>query len=505
MARREVGPWPEPGAEGACGAGCGRRLLPPRPRARPGGGDAGGRRVAGAVDRAGECGPRPGRDRWTVRRSPRSWPDGTRRTGVALRRSRGDRPVSGFDLTFCAPKSVSVLHLLAPAELGAATGAAHGRRWPTPWPTSSGTVSGCVGVRSGAVQHLATTGAVAAGFVHRTSRALDPHLHTHLVAANVAQGVDGSWSSLDSRRLFLHRRATEAVYRRLAAPPPHRARPAWPGTGGRRADGRSTGSTRCSAGCSPSGPRRSTSTPIGPGPRVRRGPAGSPSMPTGRTRSGAAPSTACGPDWRRRADDAGLDRERPGPGGRAAPVPVPDDARSTRRRSSPGSRHSWPPAPGCRRGTWWRRWPTRHRPDWAGAEAERRAAALGDPVFAPTRRAACRGWPPDGVGSRRSCSRRYGTAPGVRRTRPCRTGVDPVRGRTPGPAGHRSSGRIGRRRSGTGRSRSTARGDAPGPHRSQPTPRSIDARVRRPATAGRGCGRGRAATPTARPGGPAPG
>jgi hypothetical protein len=55
-------------------------------------------------------------------------------------------------------------------------------------------------------------GVVGAGFVHRTSRALDPHLHTHLVVANVAQGLDGLWSSVDTRRLFLHRRAVEAVY-----------------------------------------------------------------------------------------------------------------------------------------------------------------------------------------------------------------------------------------------------------------------------------------------------
>jgi hypothetical protein len=33
-----------------------------------------------------------------------------------------------------------------------------------------------------------------------------------VVTANVAQGLDGRWSSLDSRRLFLHRRAVQAVY-----------------------------------------------------------------------------------------------------------------------------------------------------------------------------------------------------------------------------------------------------------------------------------------------------
>ncbi len=35
-------------------------------------------------------------------------------SGRSLRRLQGDRSSAGFDLTFCAPKSVSLLHLLAP-------------------------------------------------------------------------------------------------------------------------------------------------------------------------------------------------------------------------------------------------------------------------------------------------------------------------------------------------------------------------------------------------------
>ena len=133
-------------------------------------------------------------------------------SGSGLRSSPVERPVSGFDLTFCAPKSVSVLHLLAPAELGAAAGAAHQQAVADAVGYLERHGHGVRRVRSAEVYYLGTTGVVAAGFVHRTSRALDPHLHTHLVAANVALGVDGIWSSIDSRRLFLHRRATEAVY-----------------------------------------------------------------------------------------------------------------------------------------------------------------------------------------------------------------------------------------------------------------------------------------------------
>ncbi len=120
--------------------------------------------------------------------------------------------MSGFDLVFCAPKSVSLLHLLGPREIAAAAGAAHDEAVSA---TTAHLEREGLGVRrtvGGRVHRLSSTGMVAASFVHRTSRSLDPHLHTHLVTANVAQGVDGLWSAVDSRRLFLHRRAAEGLY-----------------------------------------------------------------------------------------------------------------------------------------------------------------------------------------------------------------------------------------------------------------------------------------------------
>jgi conjugative relaxase-like TrwC/TraI family protein len=40
-------------------------------------------------------------------------------------------------------------------------------------------------------------GFVAAAFRHRTSRAQDPHLHTHVVVANMTRTQDGEWRALD--------------------------------------------------------------------------------------------------------------------------------------------------------------------------------------------------------------------------------------------------------------------------------------------------------------------
>jgi conjugative relaxase-like TrwC/TraI family protein len=133
-------------------------------------------------------------------------------SGRRLRQPHGDRSVAGFDLTFGAPKSVSILHLLAPREIGVEVGSGH----QAAVMEAAGYLSRAgVGVRRAhgdGVALMASTGMVGGQFLHRTSRALDPHLHTHLVAANVAQGVDGSWSAIDSRKLFAHIRAARSVY-----------------------------------------------------------------------------------------------------------------------------------------------------------------------------------------------------------------------------------------------------------------------------------------------------
>ena len=47
------------------------------------------------------------------------------------------------------------------------------------------------------------TGFVAAAYQHRTSRAQDPHLHTHVIVANMAQAPsDGKWRALDGEAIL---------------------------------------------------------------------------------------------------------------------------------------------------------------------------------------------------------------------------------------------------------------------------------------------------------------
>ena len=59
-----------------------------------------------------------------------------------------------------------------------------------------------------------TEGLVGASFVHRTSRAADPQLHTHLLLANKVKALeDGRWLSLDARELFEHQKAAGMLYK----------------------------------------------------------------------------------------------------------------------------------------------------------------------------------------------------------------------------------------------------------------------------------------------------
>ncbi|MGI8807262.1 MAG: MobF family relaxase, partial [Acidimicrobiales bacterium] len=59
---------------------------------------------------------------------------------------------------------------------------------------------------------IETDGLVAAAFDHRTSRAGDPLLHTHVVTANLTHTTEGRWQALDGRGLYDHAKAGGFLY-----------------------------------------------------------------------------------------------------------------------------------------------------------------------------------------------------------------------------------------------------------------------------------------------------
>ena len=124
---------------------------------------------------------------------------------------RGGRRVPGFDATFSAPKSVSLLFALGGSEVSAAAVDAHEAAVTAALDYLERHVA--VGRRGfGGTTRVATSGLVAAAFRHRTSRLGDPQLHTHVLIANMARGVDGRWGALDGRLLYLHQRTAGFLY-----------------------------------------------------------------------------------------------------------------------------------------------------------------------------------------------------------------------------------------------------------------------------------------------------
>ena len=59
---------------------------------------------------------------------------------------------------------------------------------------------------------IPTSGMVAGVFTHAVNRNHDPHLHSHVVMANLVHGADGRWGVCDRRGLEAHRAAAGAVY-----------------------------------------------------------------------------------------------------------------------------------------------------------------------------------------------------------------------------------------------------------------------------------------------------
>ena len=111
-------------------------------------------------------------------------------------------PVAGFDLVFSPPKSVSLLHALGGEEPRRAVQEAHLSAWQAALAYLED--EACVTRRGrNGVQREHAGGFVAAAYQHRTSRAQDPHLHTHVIVANMAQSPsDGKWRALDAEPIL---------------------------------------------------------------------------------------------------------------------------------------------------------------------------------------------------------------------------------------------------------------------------------------------------------------
>lgn len=142
--------------------------------------------------------------------------EGTLPDGTQLGRMRDGelqhRP--GWDMTFSAPKSVSLMYEIAGDKrvLEAHEGAV---REALDWLEKS-----AAGINKTTFLGYSTekTGNLAAAlFNHDTSRNQDPQLHTHAVMLNLTQRDDGAWRSMNSKPFFEHKMAGGNVYRAALA------------------------------------------------------------------------------------------------------------------------------------------------------------------------------------------------------------------------------------------------------------------------------------------------
>jgi conjugative relaxase-like TrwC/TraI family protein len=132
-------------------------------------------------------------------------------TGDRLRESSASDAVAGFDLTFRAPKSVGILFGIAEPEVVRDVVAAHEAAVGQAMGYLEREACRARRGRGGAIV-VAGRGLVAAAFRHRSSRAGDPLLHTHVVVANVTQGPDDRWTALHGQLLFRHAKTAGYLY-----------------------------------------------------------------------------------------------------------------------------------------------------------------------------------------------------------------------------------------------------------------------------------------------------
>ncbi|KWB68185.1 AAA family ATPase [Burkholderia ubonensis] len=115
----------------------------------------------------------------------------------------------GIDLTFSAPKSVS---LLAEVAGDKDVRAVHERAAKAALGYIEEQVIRTRATKNGVTSLEYTGNMIVAMFRHNTSRDLDPQTHTHAVLINATQREDGQWRSIDNREIYQIQKLAGAIY-----------------------------------------------------------------------------------------------------------------------------------------------------------------------------------------------------------------------------------------------------------------------------------------------------
>ena len=139
-------------------------------------------------------------------------PDGS---GTELGKRGRDGEIThrpGRDLTFSAPKSVSIAALVGGDERIVR---AHDRavKATLGWVEKNAVETRLRDPDTGRMVRAGDQKTVVATFCHDTSRNLDPQLHTHAVLANMVKGADGKWRTMANEGLYERQKLIGAIYR----------------------------------------------------------------------------------------------------------------------------------------------------------------------------------------------------------------------------------------------------------------------------------------------------
>jgi len=134
------------------------------------------------------------------------------KTGAPLAQINNMTHAPGWDMTYSAPKSVSVMWALSSPTDRTKIETAHKSAVRV---ATRHLEDGHAFTRrgKGGRVHEPVAGLTIARFHHHTSRDLDPQLHTHAFIFNTAPRRDGTWGTIVSRDLYKAQKETGAVYR----------------------------------------------------------------------------------------------------------------------------------------------------------------------------------------------------------------------------------------------------------------------------------------------------
>ena len=117
----------------------------------------------------------------------------------------------GLDLTFSAPKSVSLVGLVGGDER---VFAAHEAAVETAMMHLEEQASTRVRLENKGIEYRPTGNLLYAKFQHETSRAMDPQMHTHVAVANATYDHEGGkWRSLEYNSLVRDLKTADAIYK----------------------------------------------------------------------------------------------------------------------------------------------------------------------------------------------------------------------------------------------------------------------------------------------------